>query len=265
MQSIGKDLKGRWNREKSILFGMVFIVICFSWAAMYDMSWMSWFGGPSCHSKDMNFWPWVATNVTMWILMMVAMMLPSFLQSVSVFVKIKEGEVNRETKNKRSYLAGFSLVSGYLSAWTIYSIFGTGIQFLLIRTEFLSEGLAFRGTMASGILLLIAGVFQFSGWKEKCLTACRSPLGFFLTSWQNGFIGAFRMGWKLGVDCVVCCFLLMALMFVGGLMSILWMIGLTALILAEKLLEGFLPIRKFAGIIFLAWGMFLLFFVRYLH
>ncbi|WP_125231956.1 DUF2182 domain-containing protein [Leptospira adleri] len=244
------------NPEQIVLLGMMFNLIAISWIAMYDMSWMHWSGGAHCatHSAAFSF-SWVVISFCMWVLMMVAMMLPSFLKSVLLFAKMDQSR-----NSKRSFFGmgkGIYIVLGYLSAWAGYSLLGTALQFLLLRLDLLSSDLSFHSMEWSAGLLIATGIFQFSGLKDRCLSQCKSPLGFFLTSWKEGALGAFQMGWSQGVYCVGCCLLLMLLMFVGGVMSLSWMIGLTALVLAEKWIDGKFSIRKTTGVALIGWGLFL--------
>ncbi|TGK18397.1 DUF2182 domain-containing protein [Leptospira stimsonii] len=247
----------RLNLERSLLLGMMSFLTFVSWMAMCDMSWMHWGFNDHCEKHPSTFsLSWIVLNLCMWILMMVAMMLPSFLKSVLLFVKMDQSK-----NNVTSFFGmgrGIYIVSGYLSAWIGYSLLGTALQFLLLRLNLLSSNLSFYSNEWSAGLLITAGIFQFSGLKDKCLSQCKSPLGFFLTSWKEGALGAFQMGWSQGVHCVGCCLLLMALVFVGGVMSLSWMIGLTALVLAEKWIDGKFSIRKSTGIVLIGWGLFLL-------
>ncbi len=247
----------RMNLEQTVLLGLMSLLTFVSWVAMYDMSWMNMGGSDHCgkHSDTFSL-SWFVLNLSMWVLMMVAMMLPSFLKSVLLFTKMDQSKIRGA-----SFFGignGIYIVLGYLSAWAGYSLLGTALQFLLLRLNLISSNLSFYSMEWSAGLLITTGIFQFSGLKDKCLSQCKSPLGFFLTSWKEGALGAFQMGWSQGVYCVGCCLLLMALMFVGGVMSLSWMIGLTALVLAEKWIDGKFSIRKSTGVVLIGWGLFLL-------
>jgi predicted metal-binding membrane protein len=256
MKAFGRVFQYRLNLEQIVLLGLMLVLLFVAWMAMYDMSWMHWGGNYHCgkHSNTFSFISGIL-NFCMWVLMMVAMMLPSFLKSVLLFTKMDQ------SKNRRISFFGIGngiyIVLGYLSAWAGYSLLGTSLQFLLLRLNLLSSNLSFYSMEWSGGLLITTGIFQFSCLKDKCLSQCKSPLGFFLTSWKEGALGAFQMGWSQGVYCVGCCLLLMALMFVGGVMSLSWMIGLTVLVLAEKWIDGKFSIRKTTGIALIGWGLFL--------
>jgi predicted metal-binding membrane protein len=133
-------------------------------------------------------------------------------------------------------------------------------QWALQSFGLLSPMIVSTSAWLTGVLLLIAGVFQFTPLKHACLRACRSPLGFLMSEWREGLAGAWRMGMRHGLYCLGCCWALMALLFVGGVMNILWIAALAALVAIEKLapkgeqvaqLLGFLLIG--AGILTLAW------------
>jgi predicted metal-binding membrane protein len=105
-----------------------------------------------------------------------------------------------------------------------------------------------------GLLLLLGGLYQLSPLKNACLAKCRSPLSFILTSWRDGYAGAFAMGLKHGVYCLGCCWLLFAILFPLGLMNIAAMVGLAVLIFAEKSLPFGLAIARVAGAVLITYG-----------
>jgi predicted metal-binding membrane protein len=163
----------------------------------------------------------------MWAVMMAAMMLPTAMPMVSVF----------GTLNRRSGKAGLTIafVAGYFALWAAFAAAATGAQWALQTSGLLSPMIVSMSPVLSAALLLIAGAFQFTPLKQACLRACRSPLGFLLTDWRNGLWGAARMGARHGLYCLGCCWALMALLFVGGAMNLLWIAALTLLVAMEKL------------------------------
>ena len=194
---------------------------------------------------------WLAV-FAMWSVMMAAMMLPSATPIVLTFSALnrKRGE------NLRS----LSFAVGYLVLWTFFGALAVAAQWAFQRAGLLSPMIVSNSAWLTAILLLIAGVFQFTPLKHACLRACRSPLGFLMSEWQEGLAGAWRMGLRHGLYCLGCCWALMALLFVGGVMNVLWIAALAALVAIEKLaprgeqvaqLLGFLLIG--AGILTLAW------------
>ena len=158
----------------------------------------------------------------MWAVMMAAMMLPTAMPMVSVF----------GTLNRRRGKAGrtIAFVAGYFALWAAFAAAATGAQWALQTSGLLSPMIVSMSPALSAALLLIAGAFQFTPLKRACLRACRSPLGFLLTDWRNGLWGAARMGVRHGLYCLGCCWALMALLFVGGAMNLLWIAALTLLV-----------------------------------
>jgi predicted metal-binding membrane protein len=169
---------------------------------------------------------WLAVFI-MWAVMMAAMMLPTAMPMVSVF-----GTLNRRRGEAGRTIA---FVAGYLALWAAFAAAATGAQWALQAGGLLSPMIVSMSPALSAALLIIAGVFQFTPLKQACLRACRSPLGFLLTDWRGGLSGAARMGVRHGLYCLGCCWALMALLFVGGAMNLLWIAALTILVAMEKL------------------------------
>jgi predicted metal-binding membrane protein len=168
---------------------------------------------------------WLAVLI-MWAVMMAAMMLPTAMPMVSVFAGLNRarGEAGRTV----------AFVAGYLVLWTAFGAAATAAQWMLQTRGLLSPMLVSMSSVLSAALLAIAGAFQFTPLKQACLRACRSPLGFLLTDWRDGLSGAARMGVRHGLYCLGCCWALMALLFVGGAMNLLWIAALTLLVAMEK-------------------------------
>jgi len=168
----------------------------------------------------------------MWIAMMVAMMTPSAAPMVFAFSR-----VSRSRTGMDAVLGGVGVfLLGYLTLWTGFSLLAAGAETLLDRYRLLSPMGTSTSSLLSAAVLLAAGFYQFSPWKYACLSKCRAPLGFLLTEWREGWSGAFIMGLRHGLFCAGCCWLIMAIMFVAGLMNLAWIAVLTLIVLAEKML-----------------------------
>ena len=142
-----------------------------------------------------------------------------------------------------------AFVLGYVLAWGAFSLAAAAGQWSLERGELLSSmGMAFKNDVAAGGVLIIAGLYQWTPLKHACLKRCRTPIGFLMTEWRDGFSGAVIMGWRHGVFCVGCCWALMALLFVAGVMNALWIIGLTLFVIVEKLAPKGDLIARTAGL-----------------
>ena len=192
-------------------------------------------------------------SVAAWFVMMVLMMSPAVMPWLRMFGKM----AGDAFPGRRRALLIAQFVGGYFVIWLLYSAVAAATQFGLQRQALLRMDLR-AGAATGGALLLVAGVFQLTPLKEACLSHCRSPLSFFLTRWDSGPSGPFRMGARHGGWCVTCCWALMALSFVLGVMNLLWMGVLTAIVSIEQLAPGGRRWSKAFGLVFVAWGVWLI-------
>lgn len=176
----------------------------------------------------------VGALFVMWTVMMVAMMLPSTLPFVLVF---RAEQVHREARQAPMTPVGF-FVAGYFAVWIVFSAACALLQQVLHQQSLLSPMMAAASPLLAGAILVVAGVYQWTPMKNACLRHCRSPLTFLLSDWRDGAAGAFRMGAGHGLFCVGCCWMLMLLPFSAGVMNLLWMAGITVLLLLEKAAPG---------------------------
>ena len=166
----------------------------------------------------------------MWAVMMTAMMLPSASPMLLLF-----GVVARRSPQPAASHHIYALAAGYLLIWTIFSFGATALQRGLATLLLVSPMMEMTNPVAGATLLILAGVYQFTAFKHACLRTCQSPLAFLMSRWRPGFGGAFSMGVKHGIYCVGCCWALMLLLFVGGVMNLTVIVALTALVAVEKL------------------------------
>lgn len=193
-------------------------------------------------------------TLAMWSVMMVAMMTPSAAPMILLYASIERKRQNQQSPLGRTGL----FVAGYIVVWVLFSLAATAIQALLHQAALLSPAAAATSTALGGLLLIVAGLFQFSPLKYRCLHHCRSPLAFLLGEWRDGSGGAWWMGLRHGAYCLGCCWALMLLLFVAGVMNLLWVAALAALILLEKIAPAGLILGRVAGVGFLLWGGWLL-------
>ncbi|HXV36515.1 MAG TPA: DUF2182 domain-containing protein, partial [Myxococcota bacterium] len=194
----------------------------------------------------------LATSAAIWIVMMLAMMLPTAAPMVLAL-----GAIGRGQRARTSPLApAASFVLGYAIVWTAFSIAAATLQWGAHRLAWLSNAEPATREVLSGALLLAAGAFQFSALKDACLSRCRSPLAFLMARWRPGALAALRMGIAHGRDCVGCCWALMALMFVAGSLHLLWTAALAMLMLAEKALRSGRLLGRIAGGVLMIWGAY---------
>ncbi len=186
----------------------------------------------------------------MWAVMMVAMMVPAASPMILTFAAI----------NRRRSAAGTRAVptavflAGYLAVWSGFSLGAAALQRALQTAALLAPGALTATPLAGAALLIAAGLYQLTPLKYACLARCQSPLGFILGEWREGAVGAFVMGLRHGAFCVGCCWALMALLFVAGVMNLLWVAAIAGFVLVEKLVPSPRAVSWGAGALLLAWG-----------
>lgn len=189
----------------------------------------------------------------MWAVMMGAMMLPSAIPMVVIHRRIAARRDPETLHSNRWFLAA------YLLTWALFSLAATALQWNFQRADVLSHMLRVQGALVGSGILIAAGIFQLTPLKAVCLRKCRTPIGFLLTNWRAGRRGAFQMGLKHGYYCVGCCWPLMMVLFVGGVMSLTTIAILTGIVALEKLAPRGEQIARLAGGLLVAWGLWLIF------
>ncbi len=187
----------------------------------------------------------------MWAVMMVAMMVPSAVPMIQGFVAVNE----RRRNSSRPVIPVGVFVLGYIVAWTSFSAAAALAQWGLHRAALLSPMMVSTSPILSGGLLLAAGIFQWTPLKRACLRNCRSPLTFLMSGWRDGTAGAFFMGLHHGAYCVGCCWALMVLLFVVGVMNLLWVAVIALFVIAEKVLPRGELIAHIAGVALVVVGI----------
>jgi predicted metal-binding membrane protein len=190
----------------------------------------------------------------MWTAMMVGMMVPSVLPSVLLFSAM----ARQRRASGRTPLSVPAFVGGYLLAWVGFSLVAALLQTRLRVALFPLAAQSRLAAIAAGVVLLATGVYQWTRFKSACLSHCRSPLGHLTAHWKEGRLGALRMGLEHGLVCLGCCWLLMTLLFVGGVMNPYWVGGLALLVLLEKLAPRGEILGRVAGVALAIWGVVLL-------
>jgi len=216
--------------------------------AMLDMPTMPGMAMPAVHA-----WSWVEVGVlvVMWGVMMIAMMTPTAAPMILMFSAIHR----RRTSEGRPAVPTAIFVLGYLVVWTIYSVVAALAQAGLHSAAMLSSAMAATSPLLAGGLLVAAGVFQWTPLKRACLATCRSPLSFLMIGWREGRGGAFVMGLRHGLYCLGCCWAVMALLFVAGIMNLLWVASIAVAILVEKVVPRGELIGRLAGVVLVAAGV----------
>ena len=193
--------------------------------------------------------PPFAALALMWWVMMAAMMLPSAAPAVLLYARVREMR-SRDADIAQSWV----FLTGYLAIWLLFSLAAAALQ-----QQVAGPAMAVQSRVLQAIVLIAAGLYQLSPLKAACLGECRAPAQFLSRHWRPGATGAVRLGVMHGAYCVGCCWLLMALLFVGGVMNVAWIVALTLIVAAEKLLPGGAWIGRAAGVGLIAWGFVRLF------
>jgi predicted metal-binding membrane protein len=204
--------------------------------------------------------PWSVAHLSflfaMWAVMMVGMMTPSAAPMVLIY-----GQVVRQaaTLGKPFAPSGW-FASGYLLAWTLFSAVAAACQTGLERAALLSPTMAVTSSVIAGVVLIDAGLYQFSSLKNACLAHCRAPLSFIQRhgGFRSSVAGTLRLGFLHGLYCIGCCWALMALLFVVGVMNLLWIAAFAAFVLVEKIIPGGTIVSRLAGIIAIGSGIWVI-------
>jgi len=189
---------------------------------------------------------WTAADAAlmwvMWAVMMAAMMLPSATPMVTAY--------SRTLRSPRTSVRGSTVAfaGGYVALWSSVAVVATGLQWLLHRAALVDAMGASTSRWLAASVLVAAGGYQFTALKHTMLNRCRSPLGFLLNEWRDGRVGGFVMGLHHGVLCLGCCWALMGLLFVLGVMNLWWIALLATTVLVEKVTRSDLAPRALGAV-----------------
>jgi predicted metal-binding membrane protein len=195
-----------------------------------------------------------ALLASMWAVMMVGMMLPAAAPTILLFSAL---ERKRATESPVIGLTAL-FVLGYFLVWTAFSVAAAGAQMALARAGLLSAAMATTSNLLGGAIFILAGLYEFSPLKDRCLSHCRSPVEWLAHHRRPGGLGALRMGIEHGAYCVGCCWVLMLLLFAGGVMNLLWVAALAAIVLVQKLFPGGVMLARLAGVVLIVAGVTLI-------
>lgn len=240
------------RRDRAIVAAALAGVVLISWAylllgAGMDMEAMDAMLMPVVASWSPSYF---GVMLVMWAVMMAAMMLPSAAPMILLHATISR----RRSAQGGSVVAPAFFTLGYVAIWTVFSLAATLLQWVLGGAALLSPMMATTSEWLAAALLVAAGIYQWTPLKQACLRHCRSPLDFVLSYWREGASGAFRMGVRHALSCLGCCWALMLLLFVGGVMNLAWIAGLAVFVLIEKTVPGGHWISRAAGVALVAWG-----------
>jgi predicted metal-binding membrane protein len=265
----GAALETLFRRDNAVVTGALGALILLAWIALLAgagtgmdpaamSGWLMPFALPAAFSSAWTPVYWLIAFF-MWAVMMVAMMLPSASPVVLLYARvIRHAESQGNARHASASVVAFA--SGYLTLWILFSAFAVALQFGLEQSGVLSSMMSSRSVLLSGMLLVAAGLYQLTPLKAACLKHCRGPAAFIAAHWRPGVAGAWRMGLSHGAYCVGCCAALMLLLFVGGVMNLVWIAGLTLLVAIEKLAPRGAVTAKAIAVALIAGGAALLVF-----
>jgi predicted metal-binding membrane protein len=192
----------------------------------------------------------------MWWIMMVAMMTPSAAPLLLLYGRALRHS-HRTGRGEAVRGASIALLAaGYLGVWLLFSMLAAMTQLLLQRADLISDMMLWSSSaVLSATVLALAGAYQFSPAKQACLKQCRGPVEFLTRYWRPGAAGSFAMGFRHGLWCVGCCWMLMALLFVGGVMNVVWIALLALLVLVEKTAPFGLRSSRLTGGVLIIWSV----------
>lgn len=254
------DLEFLLKRDRWVVASGLALILALFWAYLLSGAGI----GTNAHDmadmpmEEMGAQPWslgyAVLTFLMWWIMMAAMMLPS-----ATPVLLLAAALNRKSQPERTpYGATGFFAAGYLIAWAFFSLAAVAAQWWLTQRGLLSDMMQATSWQLVGGLLIAAGLWQLTPIKNACLQHCRSPVQFLTQRRRTGNYGALVMGMEHGTYCLGCCWLLMALLFVGGIMSLYWIVGLAVYVLGEKLLPAGHRAARWVGAILVLCGMLLM-------
>jgi predicted metal-binding membrane protein len=250
-------LEAALKRDRLLIGTSLAVAILLSWAWIVPMA-RDMYGPMTGSSSWMMSGEWNTRYVlllfAMWTVMMAGMMLPSAAPTLLLYAAVVRKSATAVETSARVY----AFACGYLAIWTAFSVVVTVLQLLLSKAALLSPMMELQAKPISAGVLLVAGVYQLTPFKRGCLAFCRSPLAFVTRQWRNGSWGAFQMGLAHGLLCLGCCWALMLLLFVGGVMNLYVIAAITVLVLIEKLAPLGAQGGRLSGLLLIAAGIALL-------
>jgi predicted metal-binding membrane protein len=234
-----RQIEATVRHDRRVVAASLVLIVALAWlylwrdaAMMADMADMPM---PAAGSFGMTF--------VMWAVMMVGMMLPSAAPAILLYAAM----VRRNGERGTVLPAVWIFTGGYLAVWAAFSLAAALLQLALEHAALLTPQMSAANNVLGAAILLVAGVYQWLPIKNVCLSRCRNPLQFFVTRWRSGALGAWRMGIDHGTYCIGCCWALMLLLFVAGVMNLLWVALIAAFVFVEKLLPAARFTSHFAG------------------
>ena len=224
------------RHDRALVLAALAVLTGLAWTSLYRGAGMAAMGPTP-----------LLTVIVMWWTMMAAMMLPSATPAILLY--------GRNAARHAGMEPSWHFLSGYLLAWLLFSVAAAALQAASVRMGLL-DPMALRASgRAAAALWIAAGLYQLTPLKTACLSQCRSPAGFFARHFRQGPFAAVRLGLAHGVYCIGCCWALMALLLVGGVMNLLWVAAIAIVVALEKLVPRGNLIARCSGAAMMLWGM----------
>ena len=227
-------LESLLRRDRWLVGGALGFAVLLCWAWLVPMG-RDMYGPMTGAAAWMMREDWdfahLALLFAMWVVMMAGMMLPSAAPALLIYAAV----IRQSPDGARAPAHAYAFAGGYLVVWTVFSLLATVLQRALAHLALLSPMMESSSSLFGGSLLIVAGIFQLTPWKRTCLNTCRSPAEFLTRDWRPGVGGGFYLGLVNGLFCLGCCWALMLLLFVGGVMNLWGIAALTIFVLLEKL------------------------------
>lgn len=225
------------DRRTLAVLGAIAALTAIAW---FDLASMA--ADPAMMVKPSAWTPgYAAAMFAMWAVMMAAMMVPSAAPTIYLFAALRRHSMGNAARDTALFAAG------YVLAWSAFSAMATGAQWALASSALLNGAMAAEAPQLAGALFVVAGLYQFSAFKDACLAHCRAPAQFLVERRREGPWGPVAMGLEHGAHCVGCCAALMALLFAFGVMNLLWVVALSAFVIVEKLLPRGRAFSRISG------------------
>lgn len=239
-------------RERKLILGLLLMLAAASWAVLI---WQSSTMNSQAMGMGLTMGMSAGLFIAIWVVMMIAMMFPTAAPMILMFTTVYTGR----RQKSQAFVPTWVFVSAYLLIWTLFGLVVYPLALFAERLAGQSMWLMTNAPRFGGTLLVVAGLYQLAPLKHLCLTKCRTPLQFILSSWRDGYGGAFRMGFVHGAYCLGCCWFLFVLLFPLGIMNIAVMALLTALIYAEKSFPLGRQISQIAGVALIIYGVIVIY------
>ena len=249
-------MTGSWALEQTLRHDRLIVAIGIATVVAFSWGYLLAGAGIDMSMADMPMdpEPWSAAQAllmfAMWWVMMIAMMVPSAAPAILLFAAVKR----RQTETDSPVIASWLFLAGYLVIWAGFSLVAVLLQWTLDQAGLLSGMMASTSNVLAGGILIAAGLYQLTPIKRACLRYCQSPLLFLSSYWQPGGLGALRMGFRHGSYCVGCCWFLMALLFVVGVMNLAWVAAVAIYVAFEKLMPRHQWLSRAAGVVLMIAG-----------